>query len=82
MPTYTIKSGDMSAEIETKYEAQAKELCIMAFEREKPKNLGLLISVTGGQFVGDKETYVSSVRILEQLGMMTPNSDIEGKDNG
>lgn len=70
---YTITSGQMRQVIETPFHADAKSLVAMALQamRQKPAiALGILMSVRGGQYVGDDEVYFSTERALADCGLM------------
>ena len=79
MPTYMIESGDMKETIETAHDIDPRTLCIMAITKAQPKALGLIVSVTGGRFVGENEMFVSTERILDVMGITTPNAALTGE---
>lgn len=68
MPTYRVQSGDMDETVETSLEATAKALAIVALDRCGPESLAHLIGVSGGQFTGDNETYLSTERVCAEMG--------------
>ena len=70
MPTYKVKSGDLNIEIETGYDAEPMAIAILAVDRAKPKNLGQIIEVNGGEYVGGNTTYCSTIKLLEKIGFM------------
>lgn len=76
MPKYTIKSGDMLCEMETTYPACAIALATLAVDGCDNTLLAKIIEVSGGQFVGDNVTYVSTLNVLRNIGAYPP----EGQD--
>ncbi len=69
MPKYTIKSGDMTAEIETAHDADPMILTVMALLQEEPMSLGFIASVSNPHDEND-ESYVYVPKALMKMGRM------------
>ena len=52
-------------------EATPLEIAMLALERNSPRSLGLLIEVSGGQYVGDNTSYVLSTNVCARLGRLS-----------
>lgn len=76
MPKYRVQSGDMDEVVETPYDAEPTILFVMAMTKAKknPKSLGALAEITGGEYKSGNEIYVSCTKMLQGMGMMTPNA--------
>lgn len=69
MPTYTVRSGDFTGTVETPFEAEARIVATLALLSPGGATaLGIITVVTGGQFVGDNETFIATERILKGMG--------------
>lgn len=79
MPKYRVQSGDLDEVVETPHDAEPTILFVMAMTnaKKKPKSLGVLAEITGGEYKRGSEIYVSCQKMLQCMGQMTPN--LEGK---
>ena len=75
MPKYRVQSGTLNQVVETPYPAQPQAIAVMAFLAEpRANNLGQLTEIRGGQYKGDDTIYVSTSKVLEDMGMMKPSN--------
>lgn len=75
MPKYRVKSGALNHVVETPYPAMPREIAAMAFLAQPRANkLGHLTEISGGQYKGDDTIYVSTAKVLEDMGMMEPST--------
>ena len=76
MIKYKVKSGSMSHTIETPYPADALTIAALALhearKKDKSRTLGVLLEVSGGQYVGDALTYVLTEQVCRKIGRMAP----------
>jgi hypothetical protein len=72
MPTYTVRSGDMVANIQTPHPANAFFLACLAVHENKPERLGTIIHVTGGQFVAktNDDVVIGSEFVARTVGLL------------
>lgn len=68
MPKYKIQSGEFKTTIKTAYNAEPRALAIMALSKAFGVPLGTLTEVKGGQFKGDDVVYMSTERVLRDMG--------------
>lgn len=74
MPKYRVKSGALNHVVETTYPAMPREIAVMAFlAQPRANNLGHLTEISGGQYKGNDTIYVSTAKVLEDMGMMEPS---------
>jgi hypothetical protein len=71
---YTVKTGDLEAEVWAGENITPMEIAMLAlFKLEEPTSLGLLLEVSGGAYVKSQVTYVSTEVICDKLGIgVTP----------
>ena len=75
MPKYRVQSGALNHVIETPYPATPQAIAVMAFLAEpRANNLGQLTEIRGGEYKGDNTIYVSTAKVLEDMGMMEPSN--------
>ena len=68
MPTYRIRCGDMDHKIKTPYPADASVLACIALNECRPKQVGILIEISGGEYRGRDKTYVSTEKTIQLIG--------------
>lgn len=80
MPKYRVQSGALNHVVETPYPAKPHAIAVMAFIAEpRANNLGELTEIRGGEYKGDNTIYVSTAKVLEDMGMMEPaNAEVRG----
>ena len=63
----------MDETVRTLHHASADAVCFLALHqmlKEPVESLGVLIEISGGQFVGDDVTYAMTVRMMRDAGLM------------
>ena len=72
MPTYRVMSGDMDADVITRYHADMDYIAVMAIFSLNPniKKLGRIIEIKGGAYTKENIGYVSTEKILKSMGYM------------
>ncbi|MDP2672073.1 MAG: hypothetical protein Q8O68_01005 [Candidatus Daviesbacteria bacterium] len=72
MPKYRVMSGDMNADVKTKYHADIQSIAEMAIFNLSPniKNLGSIIEISGGAYTRENIGYISTESILMSMGYM------------
>jgi hypothetical protein len=65
---YKVISGEMNVVIHAGATITPVEIALLAVSNTMVKNLGSLISVSGGSYVGDCEHYVSTEIVCKKLG--------------
>lgn len=68
MPKYKIRSGEFRTTVETAYHAEPQALAIMALSKAFGMSLGILTEINGGQFKGLDVVYVSTEKVLRDMG--------------
>jgi len=68
---YIVQSGGSTMHVEAGAEATPLEIAMLALERNSQRSLGLLIEVSGGQYVGDNTSYVLSTNVCARLGRLS-----------
>ena len=71
---YTVRSGSLNAVHKCPLLADAEAVALAVLESEcvagRAQTLGLLLSVSGGQYAGKDEMYFDTMALLRRLGRM------------
>lgn len=72
MPTYTVSTGDLVAQIQTPNPADAFFLACLALHEHRPARLGQLMHITGGQYrpQDGQDVVVDSELVAQTVGLL------------
>ena len=78
MPKYTVRSGSLNQVVDTAHPAKPNAIAVMAIMLSTcaTHDLGTLMEISGGLYKGGDTVYVSTIKVLEDMGVIQAGSMI------